>query len=253
LSKVSLALVVHSHQPVGNFDHVIEDAYQKSYAPFVRALDQHPGIHLSLHFSGILLEWLEKHHPEYFYELRELVGRGQIELVGGGYYEPILPMIPDADKIAQIRKMADYLGKHFGSAPRGAWIAERVWEPTLPRPLALAGVEYVVLDDTHFLAAGLEPWQLHGTFVTEEDGLPLRLVPSIKALRYTIPFRDPSESLRILLEGSNQHDSLFAVGDDCEKFGVWPGTYDHVFKNGWLFVNSGTAITNGIGLMACAG
>ncbi len=135
MSKVSLALVIHSHQPVGNFDHVIEDAYQKSYAPFVRALYAHPRIRLSLHFSGILLEWLEKRHPEYFQQLRELAERGQIELVGGGYYEPILPAIPDADKIAQLRKLADYLRQHFGAEPRGAWIAERVWEPTLPLPL----------------------------------------------------------------------------------------------------------------------
>ncbi len=213
---------------------MIEEAYQKSYAPFVRALHEHPRIHLSLHYSGILLEWLEKRHPEYFQQLRELVERGQVELVGGGYYEPILPAIPDADKIAQLRKLADYLQHHFGSAPRGAWVAERVWEPTLPLPLAKAGVEYVVLDDTHFLAAGLQPWQLHGTFVTEEDGHPLRLVPSVKALRYTIPFQDPGETMRVLREGINQHDSLYAMGDDCEKFGVWPGTYDHVYKNGWL-------------------
>jgi len=219
---------------VGNFDQVIEDAYQKSYAPFVRALHEHPRIRLSLHFSGILLEWLEKRHPEYFQQLRELAERGQIELVGGGYYEPILPAIPDADKIAQLRKLADYLRQHFGSAPRGAWIAERVWEPTLPLPLAKAGVEYVVLDDTHFLLAGLQPWQLRGSYVTEEDGLPLRLVPSLKSLRYTIPFQEPAETIRILREGINQHDALFAMGDDCEKFGVWPGTYDHVYKNGWL-------------------
>ena len=234
MSKVSLALVIHSHQPVGNFDHVIEEAYQKSYAPFVRALREHPRIRVSLHFSGILLEWLEKRHPEYFQQLRELTERGQIELVGGGYYEPILPAIPDPDKIAQLRKLADYLRQHFGAEPRGAWIAERVWEPTLPRPLAQAGVEYVVLDDTHFLAAGLEPWQLHGSFMTEEDGHPLLLVPSEKALRYTIPFQEPAETLRVLRGGINQHDSLFTMGDDCEKFGVWPGTYDHVYKNGWL-------------------
>lgn len=234
MSNVSLALVIHSHQPVGNFDHVIEDAYQKSYAPFVRALHEHSRIRLSLHFSGILLEWLEKRHPEYFQQLRELAERGQIEMVGGGYYEPILPVIPDADKIAQVRKLADYLRQHFGASPRGAWIAERVWEPTLPLPLAKAGVEYVVLDDTHFLLAGLQPWQLGGSFVTEEDGFPLRLVPSLKSLRYTIPFREPAETLRILREGINQQDALFAMGDDCEKFGVWPGTYDHVYKNGWL-------------------
>jgi len=219
---------------VGNFDHVIEEAYQKSYAPFVRALYEHPRIRLSLHFSGILLEWIEKRHAEYFQQLRELVTRGQVELVGGGYYEPILPAIPDADKVAQLRMLADYLSHHFGSPPRGAWVAERVWEPALPLPLAMAGVEYVVLDDTHFLAAGLQPWQLHGTFVTEEDGRPLRLVPSVKALRYSIPFQEPAETLRLLREGANQHDSLYAMGDDCEKFGVWPGTYEHVYKNGWL-------------------
>ena len=234
MSKVSFALVIHSHQPVGNFDHVIEDAYQKSYLPFVRALVLHPRIRLSLHFSGILLEWLEKQHPEYFKQLRGLVDRGQIEIVGGGYYEPILPIIPDADKIAQVRKLSDYIHHHFGSVVRGAWVAERVWEPTLPRPLAEAGIEYVVLDDTHFLAAGLQPDQLRGSYMTEEDGFAVRLIPSLKSLRYTIPFQEPAETVRILREGIGRPDALFAMGDDCEKFGVWPGTYDHVYKDGWL-------------------
>ena len=101
-------------------------------------------------------------------------------------------------------------------------------------PLAEAGVEYVVLDDTHFLAAGLEPARLHGIYITEEQGAPLRLVPSLKSFRYTIPFREPEETVRILRKGRNHPGQLFAVGDDCEKFGVWPGTYAHVYENGWL-------------------
>jgi hypothetical protein len=234
LSKVSLVLVIHSHQPVGNFDHVVEEAYRKAYAPFLEVLAAHPGIRLSLHYSGILLEWLEKRHPEFFVQLQQLVGRGQVELVGGGYYEPILPAIPDRDKQTQLRKLTEYLRARFGVQPRGAWVAERVWEPSLARPLAEAGVEYVVLDDTHFLAAGLEPSQLHGIYITEELGLPLRLVPSLKALRYTIPFREPEETLRILRTGIGQPASLFAMGDDCEKFGVWPGTFDHCYTHGWL-------------------
>ena len=153
---------------------------------------------------------------------------------GGGYYEPILPSIPDADKISQLRKLADYLQQHWGIAPRGAWIAERVWGPSLARPLAHAGVEYVILDDTHFLGAGLDPGRLHGTYITEEQGAPLRLVPSLKSLRYAIPFREPEETLGILREGRNDHGQLFAMGDDTEKFGVWPGTYAHVYQNGWL-------------------
>ena len=234
MNKVSFALVIHSHQPVGNFDHVIEEAYQRAYAPFVQILLQHPRVRLSLHYSGVLLEWLEKRHPEFFDQLRELSGRGQVELLGGGYYEPILPSISDADKISQVRKLADYLQQHWGTAPRGAWVAERVWEPGLACPLAQAGVEYVVLDDTHFLAAGLEPAGLHGIYITEDQGEPLRLVPSLKSFRYTIPFQEPEETLRILRKGRNHPGQLFAMGDDCEKFGVWPGTYDHVYRNGWL-------------------
>ena len=234
LNKVFFALVIHSHQPVGNFDHVIEEAYRKCYLPFAQILLKHPRVRLSLHYSGVLLEWLEVRHPEYFDQLRELLGRGQVELLGGGYYEPILPSIPDGDKAAQLRKLADYLDQHWGKAPRGAWVAERVWEPSLARPLAEAGVEYVLLDDTHFLAAGLEPARLHGIYITEEQGAPLRLVPSLKSFRYTIPFREPEETVRILREGRNNPGQLFAVGDDCEKFGVWPGTYAHVYENGWL-------------------
>ena len=234
MSKVSFALLIHSHQPVGNFDHVIEEAYQKSYLPFIKALAKHPRVRLSLHYSGILLEWLENRHPEYFTQLEELSARGQVELVGGGYYEPILPMIPDRDKHAQICKMADYVHEHFGVAPKGAWVAERVWEPSLARPLAEAGVEYVMLDDTHFLAAGLDSAELHDTYITEESGYPLRLVPSLKSLRYTIPFQEPDATLRVLREGINMPAALFAMGDDCEKFGVWPGTFAHCYTNGWL-------------------
>ena len=27
---------------------------------------------------------------------------------------------------------------------------------------------------------------------------------------------------------------MAAMGDDCEKFGGWPGTYDHCYRDGWL-------------------
>ena len=233
-SKVSFAMLVHSHQPVGNFDHVVEEAYQLAYLPFLSVLTLRPNIRVSLHYSGILLEWLESHHPDFFQRLRQLTETGQVEMVGGGYYEPILPAIPDRDKVTQIERMRDYIHKHFGVTPRGAWLAERVWEPSLARSLAEAGVEFVVLDDTHFLAAGLQPHQLHGYYMTEENGSLLRVVPSLKALRYTMPFREPQETLDILSERQDEPNPLFTVGDDCEKFGVWPGTFEHCYTKGWL-------------------
>ena len=32
---IRFVLALHNHQPIGNFDHVFEQAYQDSYRPFL--------------------------------------------------------------------------------------------------------------------------------------------------------------------------------------------------------------------------
>src|ERR1700683_2159131 len=154
--------MVHGHQPVGNFAKVVEQAYLHSYLPFVELLEKYPRIRVGLHFSGCLLEMLEQSHPEYFELLRRLVARDRVEMIGGGYYEPILISIPPEDRHEQIERLSDYLEEHFGKRPRGAWLTERVWEPQLPSTLAAAGIEYSLVDDNHFLGVGFEAAQLRG-------------------------------------------------------------------------------------------
>ncbi len=54
-------------------------------------------------------------------------------------------------------------------------------------------------------------------------------------LRYMIPFRDVGETIGFLRDASAKHpDGFAAMGDDLEKFGSWPGTYEHCYTNGWL-------------------
>src|SRR5438128_12274415 len=77
---------VHNHQPVGNFGHVFEAAYRDAYRPFLDVLEQYPEVPLTLHTSGPLLEWLVEHRPDYVTRVRRLVGRGQVEILGGGFY-----------------------------------------------------------------------------------------------------------------------------------------------------------------------
>jgi 4-alpha-glucanotransferase len=233
--KFHLALLIHAHQPVGNFDAVLERTYRQSYLPFVDCLARHPGVRIGLHYSGPLLEWLSAEHPEYLARLAELMARGQIEIVGGGFYEPILVSIPFVDQLEQIERLAAFIERQFGARPRGAWLAERVWEPQLPSALAAAGVEYTLVDDSHFLTAGFEPDQMFGTYVAEDRGATVKLIPGLQALRYLVPFRDVGEVVAFLREASMRRpDGMAAMGDDLEKFGSWPGTYDHCYTNGWL-------------------
>ena len=235
MSKFHLILLIHSHQPVGNFDSVLESAYQTSYLPFVELLHEHPRVRVGLHYTGPLFEWIERQHPEFFTRIRELIARDQIELIGGGFYEPILISIPPEDRQEQIRRLADYVDKHFGRRPGGAWLAERVWEPQLPSTFAKAGVDYTLVDDIHFLASGFELDQLHGYYISEDLGAKVKVIPGLKALRYLIPYRSPDEIMEFLRGAAARHPQGFAcMGDDCEKFGVWPGTYKHCYTDGWL-------------------
>ncbi len=235
MSKFQLVLLVHAHQPIGNFDEIFERSYASSYLPFVEVLSKHPSIRAGLHYSGSLLEWIEFAHPEYFERLRALIRSGQVEMVGGGFYEPILVAIPPQDRFAQITRLADYLEEHFQTRPRGAWLAERVWEPQIPSFLAPAGVEYTLVDDNHFIGAGFEFDQLCGYYLAEDLRRTVKIFPGLQRLRYMIPFREVEETIQFLREAAEAHPGgLAAMGDDLEKFGGWPGTHDHCYRNGWL-------------------
>ncbi len=233
--QFNLVLIVHAHQPAGNFEHVFEECYQTSYDVFLAMVEKHPGVRLGLHYSGPLLLWIEKNHPEYFARLRKLVATGQVELIGGGFYEPILISIPTADQVEQLTRLARYIENQFGKRPSGAWLAERVWEPQLPASLAGANVAYTLVDDLPFIAAGFEPEELYGAYIAEDRGKSVWVFPGLKDLRYLIPFRKPSETIAYLEKASGLHPGgAAAFGDDMEKFGCWPGTFKHCYTDGWL-------------------
>jgi alpha-amylase/alpha-mannosidase (GH57 family) len=235
LSKFKLVLLVHAHQPVGNFDDVMERTYERSYLPFLESLARHPRIRMGLHYSGSLLEWMAEKHPEYLLQIGTLVTRGQVEIVGGGFYEPILITIPLEDQIEQIRRLSEFIEQHFGKRPTGAWLAERVWEPQLPVALAEAGMEYTLVDDSHFLTAGREMPDLFGYYVTEDRGSTVKIFPGLQELRYLLPFGSVDDAIGFLRRSAHDHPGGMAtMGDDMEKFGGWPHTWEHCFRDGWL-------------------
>jgi alpha-amylase len=235
MKTVSLAIGIHNHQPIGNFDSVMEEAYQNAYLPFLREMQKHPAISFAIHNSGCLLDWIESRHPEMIDILRKMVGKNQIEILGGGYYEPIMTIIPERDRIGQVRMFRERLESLFGTDVKGAWLAERVWEQFITKSLAESGVSYTMLDDTHFRSAGLTQEKLLGYYTTEDSGKTVAVFPMSERLRYLIPFRNPEETVNYLRAfASEDGKNLVVYADDGEKFGVWPGTHKHCYTDGWL-------------------
>ena len=201
-----------------------------------RALERDPGDHLGLHYSGPLLAWIRAERPAFIDRLAALVERGQVEIVGGGWYEPVLAALPERDRIGQLVRMADELEALFGRRPRGAWLAERVWEPDLPTSLATAGYDWTILDDAHFRAAAIHEEALWGPYTTDDQGRVLTVFGTEQGLRYRIPFAEVDDVIGYLQDHATERgDRLGTMGDDGEKFGGWPTTFEHSWgPSGWV-------------------
>ena len=234
--RIALALTLHNHQPVGNFGWVIAETYERAYLPMVEALERHPGVRVALHYTGPLLVWLRAERPEFVARLAALAARDQVEIVGGGWYEPVLAALPERDRVGQLVRMADELEATFGRRPRGAWLAERVWEPDLPTALVSAGYEWTILDDAHFRAAAIPEDDLWGSYTTDDQGKVLTVFGTEQGLRYRVPFAEVDDVIGYLRDHATEDgDRLGTMGDDGEKFGAWPTTWEHCWGEGrWV-------------------
>jgi 4-alpha-glucanotransferase len=233
--KFNFLMAIHFHQPVDNFGFVFEKISDECYEPFLKTIEEFPDIKFNLHYSGSLLEWFKEYRPDIIDPISRLVKKGQVEIIGGGFYEPVISAIPRCDAIGQIQMMSIFLKEHFNAIPEGAWLAERVWEPSIPEILADSDIRYTIIDDQHLAQAGCEQDSIYGHFITESNLKTVKIIPSDKFLRYSIPFkphRDSFDYMKKIIKTSGMNAVCY--GDDGEKFGAWPGTYKSVYERGWL-------------------
>ncbi|MHA2225181.1 MAG: alpha-amylase/4-alpha-glucanotransferase domain-containing protein [Candidatus Hodarchaeales archaeon] len=234
---VFFPIIWHAHQPEGNFPWVIDEAYQKSYLPLLNIISEFPQVKSSIHFSGPLLNWLKRNKPEYLDKVAALYDKNQIEIIGGGFYEPILAIIPDRDKERQIQKMLDWWAE-YNIVPQGFWLAERVWEPSLPSILKKMGTKFIFIDDYLFRIAGYNEEQTFYAYTTENQGNSVTVFPINEHIRYLIPWKDPNETIRYLMKGRDlDHETIIVMISDMEKMGIWPAgdrtTYDICYVTGY--------------------
>ena len=123
-----------------------EKQYESVYKKLGSFLYNDAAIKFTFHFSGTALEWLQKNHPEYITILGEMLSRKQIEILGGGFYSPLFPILQSVDRVSQIELLTTSIRKNFGRRPRGCWLHESVWDSSFISNLSSAGIEYVLLD-----------------------------------------------------------------------------------------------------------
>jgi 4-alpha-glucanotransferase len=165
MSAIYHALVLNLHQPAGNLEGLLHDNEWEA-REILLALDRIPRslwefedvarVHLAL--SGTLLETLS--NPEFQQRVYGIVKCGDLlwqlqnnktfQILGTGYYHPVLPLIPAADREAH---MARWLGiaRHlfWRNQFSGFWPPEMAFTMELIPLLKRLGYRYVLVDSNH--------------------------------------------------------------------------------------------------------
>jgi len=165
MTNIFHALVLNLHQPSGNLDYLLDhsdwEAKEILYAldRMPRILWEYEGIarvHLSL--SGSLLETLSD--PNFQKRVYGIVKCGDLlwhlqntnifEVLGTGYYHPVLPLIPESDwdeQLQQWLKIARHL--FFRTDFPGFWPPEMGFCMEMIPHLRQLGYRYVMVDSHH--------------------------------------------------------------------------------------------------------
>lgn len=169
------ALVLNLHQPAGNLEALLDEGSWEANE-ILFALDRIPRslwgreklarVHLSL--SGSLLETLS--NPQFQQRVYGIVDCGSLlwhfqnealfEVLGTGYYHPVLPLIPAADREEHLRRWLG-IAHHLLWRPRfqGFWPPEMGFSMELIPLLRAFGYRYVLVDSEHVEPVSPMSWQ----------------------------------------------------------------------------------------------
>jgi hypothetical protein len=125
---------------------ILEKDYQTVYKPLIKFLYTHPEISFSFNCTGNQIKFYKKRKNEILTILKQLIEKQQIEVLGGAYYDAILPLLYPADRNGQIDLLSTELRQNLGKRPRGIALYQDSWDSSLVNSIQSSGIEYIVLD-----------------------------------------------------------------------------------------------------------
>ncbi len=169
------ALVLNLHQPPFNLQQLLDEGNWEA-KEILYAIDRIPRslwgyedvarVHLSM--SGTLLETLSD--PAFQERVYGIIDCGSLlwhfqnqdlfEILGTGYYHPVLPLIPEADRPEHVERWLG-IARHLFWRPRfqGFWPPEMAFSMELIPLLRRFGYRYVLVDSEHVEPVGPMSWQ----------------------------------------------------------------------------------------------
>ncbi len=200
---IYIAFLWHMHQPIyypyepvtqtesrGVYSFSIIDVFNQRVGPYtswpknavekgIQAGLPHLGAQVS--FSGSLIENLNvleaagnqnfqnwKSSWKYIVGQKTSLGNPRIDMIGFGYYHPLMPLIEYKEIRKQINAHKDAVEKNFGikNYSKGIFTPENAFAPRIIPALVDEGIKWVLIDNIHFeRACKSYPYNISGNIV----------------------------------------------------------------------------------------
>jgi alpha-amylase len=210
MQGTKVILGTYNAMPDGTSGKVFELTYQRSWRPFLSSLYKFQNINAVLYYSGVVFQWIEENHPEFLLLLEEMAGRKQIELLGGGFFSPLFPILQPSDKIGQIEMLTTYLRKTFGKRPSGGWLGEYAWDDAIPVVFRNSGLSYTFLPATLLEKAGFSEGGQFLPLITEDQ----------RKLLYIFPTFDIDATFGQAMPFETALERLIALYPECRLYSM---------------------------------
>ncbi|MCK5156851.1 MAG: DUF1926 domain-containing protein [Spirochaetales bacterium] len=242
MSKKKIILGLYSQKPLGTQVEDLEYSLFHCYKPLLTYLYTHSDIKFVLYISVIVLEWFESDYPEINMLINDMVKRKQLELLTGGYYDPILTILPLKDRALQVEMTTTFLRKRFGRRPKSIWVTDQIWSPALVSTFTSCGINNILINTSNEIQNN----DFTKPFSMQEMGKTINIFPihkdysdavfSNNFTSITAGYSDPQKNdtpITIMLD-ANKLVSEFILKEGKELIGLLEGLFNSVKKNNFV-------------------
>ena len=230
MGKLYLYSVFHANL---NFSYIPKDFYpqivRRCYWPLLRIVEEQQ-VPLGLEFSAYTLEVVNKLDPSFVQRLRKLWQDGACEVIGSGYVQSIMPLIPAQVNRENLQRGNAIYRELLGDRPTTAYVNEQVYSAGLPRLYREAGYQTLIVNWESSIPVHADPeLRYQPCVVPAGDGAQIPVVwHSIVTYRAFQKYVEGEISLDMYLDGLLRHlpevgeRALPLYGSDWEVFDFKP-------------------------------
>jgi alpha-amylase/alpha-mannosidase (GH57 family) len=224
------AQLLHFYQPPTQTHDVLARIVEESYRPLLAVLAEHKNARVAINMNAVLTDLLSDHgYNDVLDSLRVLGERGQVEFAGSGRYHPILPLIPEGERVRAIADNARVNRKLLGPSwqARGFFPPEMCYSADILPSIANSGHDWIMLSG---VACPAE-WPLDKVYRVPADGRTMHVLFRDDVRSNRISFRETNAQAFVedLSRWGGGKEAYIVTAMDAETYGHHIGGWEREF------------------------